>query len=75
MIAKGITHHILPYAHGWAVYEELNPETFRFFNSQEEALNYAKIMAATNEAPLLIRECPPCHTDQPTLLMACDTPA
>jgi hypothetical protein len=64
---KGIAQHVTPYENGWVVYEDWNPDTLRFFTTQEEALAHARAKAHLGEAPILIHSAPRKSESQVTL--------
>lgn len=66
---KGITQNVVPYSDGWVVYEGWRPDTLRFFNNQEEAMDFAMEKAHKSETPILLHSALPAEPEQLTLLI------
>lgn len=69
---KGIAQNVIPYADRWAVYESRRPDTLHFFDTLEEAMDYARERALICEAPVLLHSATPAHEDAE--LVAMDIP-
>lgn len=68
-MVKGIKQNVIPYSDGWAVFEDWQPDTLRFFNTKEEAMAYAYERSHYGETPVLLHSSLPCEPERLTLLM------
>lgn len=66
---KGITQNVVPFSDGWAVFDDYQPETLRFFDSQETALSFAQERATITETAILIHNAPLAECEHHQVLM------
>lgn len=66
---KGITQNVIPFSSGWAVFEDHQPDTLRFFECQDMAIAFAQERACYTETAILIHNMPLQEADCQQVLM------